>query len=152
KYVFGVLFLAVAVWMSSRVLPGQVTLALWAMLLIGTGVFLGAFDTLTGDTSPWRRTRKTAGIVATLYGGVLVIGAAGDARDPLRPLQMLQADRTPAPEAELPFTTVVNLQDLERRVAEARGQGKPVFVNFTADWCVVCKEIERDVLAAPRVQ
>src|SRR3546814_18195168 len=58
QYVFGFLFLGVAVWMSSRVLPAQVTLALWAMLLIGTGVFLGAFDSIAGDATPWGRARQ----------------------------------------------------------------------------------------------
>lgn len=152
KHVFGVLFLAVAIWMSARVLSAPATLALWAILLIGSGVFLGAFDALAGDASPFRRIRKAAGILATLYGSVLVIGAAGGADDPLRPLGMFQAASRAAPEAALPFTTVTNLPDLERQVSAARGAGRPVFVNFTADWCVVCKEIERDVLNAPEVQ
>src|SRR3546814_9171092 len=116
QYVFGFLFLGVAVWMSSRVLPAQVTLALWAMLLIGTGVFLGAFDSIAGDATPWGRARKAMGIIAALYGGILIIGAAGGADDPLRPLAMLQAERVPAQDPEPPFTTVVDLQALDHRV------------------------------------
>lgn len=152
KHVFGVLFLAVAVWMSARVLPAPATLVLWAMLLIGAGVFLGAFDGLAGEASPWRRTRKAAGILAALYGGILVIGAAGGASDPLRPLQILQAERAPVREPALSYSAVVDLRDLEHRLSEARNEGKPVFLNFTADWCVTCKEIEREVLSAPEVQ
>src|SRR3546814_20938784 len=77
---------------------------------------------------------------------------SSDLDDPLRPLAMLQAERVPAQDPEPPFTTVVDLQALDHRVAEASSQGKPVFVNFKAEWCVICKEIEREVLSAPQVQ
>src|SRR3546814_11105510 len=77
---------------------------------------------------------------------------SSDLDDPLRPLAMLQAERVPAQDPEPPFTIVVDLQALDHRVAEASSQGKPVFVNFTAEWCVNCKEIEREGLSAHTVK
>ena len=91
KQAFGVVFLGVAIVMVSRIAPPQVSLALWAMLAIGAGVFLGAFD--PAPACAVRRVAKAAGIAAVLYGGALVVGATSGATDPLQPLATLARGR-----------------------------------------------------------
>ncbi|WP_262271487.1 protein-disulfide reductase DsbD [Microvirga yunnanensis] len=148
--VFGVVFLGVAVWMLARIVPAQVTLALWALLAIGSGVFLGAFD--PAPDRPVRRVAKAAGIAAVLYGGTLVVGTAGGATDPLQPLAFLARASQPAPATELAATSVTTPDQFDAAVSTAQAQGKPILVDFTAEWCVTCKEIERSVFADPAVR
>jgi len=150
KQAFGVVFLGVAVAMVSRIAPPQVSLALWAMLAIGAGVFLGAFDAV--PTCPGRRLAKAAGIAAVLYGGTLVVGTAGGATDPLQPLAFLARGSAPAATAEVASTRVTTPAEFDAAVETARAQGKPILVDFTAEWCVTCKEIDRTVFADPTVQ
>ena len=149
KQVFGVVFLGVAIAMVSRIAPPQLSLALWAMLAIGAGVFLGAFDAV--PTCPGRRLAKAAGIAAVLYGGTLVVGTAGGATDPLQPLAFLARGSAPAATAEVASTRVTTPAEFDAAVETARGQGKPILVDFTAEWCVTCKEIDRTVFADPTV-
>ncbi len=150
KQAFGVVFLGIAIAMVSRIAPPQVSLALWAMLAIGAGVFLGAFDAV--PTCPGRRLAKAAGIAAVLYGGTLVVGTAGGATDPLQPLAPLARGSAPATTTELAATRVTTPAAFDAAVETARAKGKPILVDFTAEWCVTCKEIDRTVFADPTVQ
>lgn len=150
KQAFGVVFLGVAIAMVSRIASPQVSLALWAMLAIGAGVFLGAFDAV--PTCPVRRLAKAAGIAAVLYGGTLVVGAASGATDPFQPLATLAHGSAPAAATELASTRVTTPAEFDAAVETARAQGKPILVDFTAEWCVTCKEIDRTVFANPTVQ
>jgi thioredoxin:protein disulfide reductase len=150
KQAFGVVFLGVAIAMVSRIAPPQVSLALWAMLAIGAGVFLGAFDPAPGCAV--RRVAKAAGIAAVLYGGTLVVGAASGATDPLQPLATLARGSAPAAITELASTRVTTPAEFDAAVETARARGKPILVDFTAEWCVTCKEIDRTVFADPTVQ
>lgn len=149
KQAFGVIFLGVAIVMISRIVP-QVSLALWAMLAIGAGVFLGAFDPVAHSAA--RRVAKAIGIAAVLYGGTLVVGAASGATDPLRPLATLVRGPQPDAAIALASTRVTTLLEFDAAVETARAQGKPILVDFTAEWCVTCKEIDRTVFADPTVQ
>ncbi|MFC1456531.1 MULTISPECIES: protein-disulfide reductase DsbD [Microvirga] len=149
KQAFGVVFLGVAIAMVSRIAP-QVSLALWALLAIGAGVFLGAFDPAPGCAV--RRIAKAAGIAAVLYGGTLVVGAASGATDPLQPLATLARGSAPAAVTALASTRVTMPAEFDAAVETARAQGKPILVDFTAEWCVTCKEIDRAVFADPTVQ
>jgi len=150
--VFGVIFLGLAVTMITRVAPEALVLPLWAILALGAGVFLGAFDRLA-VTSGWRpRLEKTAGLFMVIYGTALAVGFAGGATDPLRPLAFL-ARESAAPDAALPARVVNSQAAFDDALASATRQGRPVLVSFTADWCTVCKANERiladPVLAAP---
>jgi thiol:disulfide interchange protein DsbD len=146
KAVFGVMLLAVAVWLLERVVPAPVTLALWAALAIGSGVYLGAFE--FGERHGWGRLWKATGVFSLVYGVLLLIGAASGANDPLRPLGPLTAAAAPAGAVESSqpaWQPVKTLADLDAGLAAARAAGKPALLDLYADWCVSCKVMERNV-------
>ena len=148
KQVFGVLLLAVAVWTVSPVVPPAAQMLAWAALLIGSAMFLRAIDPLPRRVSGWLRLWKGVGIMALLAGAALVIGALGGSRDPLAPLSGLFAGLA-EPAAALRFERVKTLPELESRLSQAT---RPVMLDFYADWCVTCKEMERFTFSDPRVK
>lgn len=155
KTVFGFLFLATAVWMLSRILPPELTLALWAALAVILGVFLGAFDPLARDSAPVRRLGKASGLLATLYGALLFVGAAAGGSDPLRPLEELRAAGAPtagSSEVGITFRTAYGAEDLMQILEEAEGGGDPALIYVTADWCISCDVIERRVFENPELR
>jgi thiol:disulfide interchange protein DsbD len=146
KRFFGVLLLAVAVWIISPVVPVTVQMLLWAALLIGSGVFLGALESLGKQSSGWERLGKAAGLLALLVGAAQAVGAFSGAPDPLRPLAgVLGGSHEAAP----PFETVTTSADLNARLKTA---GKAAMLDFYADWCVSCKEMERFTFSDPQVK
>ena len=148
KKFFGVLLLAVALWIVSPVLPAAVRMIAWAALLIGSGVFLRAIDPLPAAAAGWWRLWKAAGIALLVAGLALLVGALAGSRDPLRPLAGLASGGAPAA-APLPWTRVASLGELEERL---RSAGKPALLDFYADWCVSCKEMEAYTFSDPRVR
>lgn len=150
KAVCGVAFLAVAVALASRLLTGPAGLALWGALAVGVGVFVGSLDHMNAASGAMPRLGKAAGLVALLYGGLLIVGAAGGAGDPLRPLGFLAARALP--ESAGPLETRVSTPAaLDAALAEAKSADGPVLVTFTAGWCTVCKSNEA-VMAEPQVR
>lgn len=143
KAAFGIMMLGVAIWMLERVLPGAITLLLWSLLVFLTGVFLGAFDPLPENPASSRRLAKGVGVLACLYGALMLIGATLGGEDPLRPLPRDGLFASGAEAAEgLEFRNIETLAALETALAEARAAGSPVMIDFTADWCVSCREME----------
>lgn len=158
KAVFGVLLLAVAVWLLERVVPAGVTLALWAALAIGSGVYLGALD--LSPRQGWGQFRKAGGAFSLAYGVLLLIGAASGAQDPLKPLGPLVAGSgsahgglaTMASDRETGvWLAVDNLADVEGQLARAAARGEPVLLDMYADWCISCKVMERSVFPKQQV-
>jgi thiol:disulfide interchange protein DsbD len=135
--------LAVAVWMLSRILPERITLALWSLPLLAAAIIFWVSGV---EGSGSRIALRGASIVAVLYAVLLGVGAVKGATDPLRPLQAA------APHAELPFQRIKSLEDLNAQVATASSAGKTVMLDFYADWCVSCKEMEKYTFPTPEVR
>jgi len=149
---FGIGFLAVALWMLERFLLGPITLGLWGVLLIGAGVWLGALDRLEAGINPLQRLGKTLGLVVLLWGGFSLLGAATGGNDVLRPLAGANLTGTAQEESrELAFLDIDSPADLDRAMADARAAGRPVMVDVYADWCVYCIQLERRTLTDPQV-
>lgn len=139
RQVFGAVFLAVAAMLVARLLSPPAALALWGVVALGIGAFVGGFDNLDG-ASGWRnRLGKASGLVAALYGATLIVGAAGGAADPLRPLSFLSGDGAVQTQA-LGATTTDSPAAFDAAVAA--NAGKPILISFKADWCTVCKSNE----------
>lgn len=149
KQFFGVLLLALAIWIIQPLLPMGVQMLLWATLLICSAIYLRVLDAVSQHASGWHKLIKGLGVLALLLGAAYLIGALSGAHDILRPLGNIGRADTPATTA-LPFSRVKDLADLEQRITQARGQ--VVMLDFYADWCVACKEMERFTFSDPVVQ
>jgi thiol:disulfide interchange protein DsbD len=145
---FGVLLLAVAIYVVSPVMPPTAQMLAWAALLIGSAMFLRALDPLPPQVSGWWRLWKAAGIVALVAGVSLVVGALSGSGDLLRPLAGLAARSAPAM-APVAWARVASVAELEQRL---RSPGRMVMLDFYADWCVSCKEMEAFTFSDPRVR
>jgi thiol:disulfide interchange protein DsbD len=151
KRFFGVLLLAVAIYMVSPVIPMAMQMLAWAALLILTGVYLRAIDPLPQGARGFTRISKGVGILALVAGVAYAIGALSGSRDVLQPLSGLRAAAgASAPAHGVAFQKVSSIAELDTAVAAAKG--KTVMLDFYADWCVSCKEMERYTFTDPAVQ
>lgn len=146
KAVFGVLLLAVGIWLISRVLPSDINLLLWAALFLGSGVYLGAF---AATTSGWQRLRQTLGLASVLFAITLFLGAASGGKSLWPPLAHWQG-QSPVSAQALIFEKVNDSNSLTAALAAAGGQ--KVMLDFTADWCIACQELEEITFKDQRVQ
>ncbi|UCV10176.1 protein-disulfide reductase DsbD [Dechloromonas denitrificans] len=149
KKAFGVLLLATAIWLIAPVIPAVVEMLAWAALLIIPAIYLHALDPLPPHAKGWHRFWKGIGIVMLLTGAALLLGALAGSRDPLQPLAGLRGQAQAAEIKKLPFEPVASLAELESKVMAA---GQPVMLDFYADWCVSCKEMERFTFSEAAVQ
>lgn len=149
RRIFGVVFLAMAIWLAGRILPGPIVLALWAVLLAGLAVFLGALDRLERDAPALPRLMRSGGVVALFSAAILGVGAALGGQDPLRPLAPLLMRGGERVTAGPEFEQITSRATLSAALTDAPAQ--PVLIYVTADWCTTCRVIERDVLTDPQV-
>ncbi len=150
KIAFGLLLLGVAIWMVERLVPAALALLLWAALAVGSALALGALN--LNQPQGWGRARQALGILLLAWGIALVLGAAQGGSNPLRPLQVSSSPSSASTEqATLAFQNVDSLAALENAINQAGTRNQPVFVHFTADWCISCKQLEREVYPTPEV-
>jgi thiol:disulfide interchange protein DsbD len=135
KKLFGVMMLAVAAWMLARIIPERLSLVLWAIPPL---VCAWLLITEIRKRSPATWVVRFAGVAAGVYGLALITGSALGGTDPLAPF----ASRT-AHQQELPFRTIKSVADLQREIIQAKSEGRTVLVDFSAKWCVSCKEMEK---------
>jgi thiol:disulfide interchange protein DsbD len=151
RNVFGVLMLGVAVWLIAPVVPMAMQMALWAALLIVPAIFMRAIDPLPTDAKPILRFWKGIAIMLLLSGLVMLVGAFSNAKSPLQPLSgILAKTNSSTPQFALSFKRIKNNADLDSQLLAANG--KPVMLDFYADWCVACKELEQFTFSDSRVQ
>ncbi|MCG7961365.1 MAG: protein-disulfide reductase DsbD [Candidatus Thiodiazotropha taylori] len=144
KAVFGVALLGVAIVMLERIIPAEVAMLLWGILLIISAVYMGALRNLQIEASGWQKLWKGLGVVFLVYGTLMLVGAAAGGKDTLQPLRGLAVGGgSGGAHQELVFKRIKSLQDLQQEVASASAAGKSVMLDFYADWCVSCKEMEK---------
>ncbi len=156
KAVFGVLLLGLAIWLLERVLPLAVTMALWAVLLMVSAIYLGALEPLREGASGWFRLWKGAGLISLVTGVLLLIGAAAGSNSMLQPLKgVFSVAGVPAgtnETHEFRFTRVKGLPELQAAIDRATASRQTVMLDFYADWCISCKEMEAFTFSDPSVQ
>ena len=144
KQLFGVLMLGVAAWMLARLVPERFSLLFWAAPAFAAALVLWRAMMRT-PTARW--VSRTAAVAAGLYGVALVSGTVLGSTDPLAPVSFHRG-----PVSNLSFKTIKSLDYLHREVADASKAGQPVMLDFYADWCVSCKEMEHDTFSDPEVE
>ncbi len=151
KSIFGVMLLALAIWMLDRIIPAQITLALWGILLVMSAIYMGALERLQTEATGWQKFWKGLGLVLIIYGGTMIIGATGGGSNPLQPLRgmSIASGNTQSPSDTLTFAPVKGVTGLEQAIHNAGG--KPIMLDFYADWCVSCKEMEHQTFTDPAV-
>ena len=156
KVLFGFVLLGTAIVFVARVLPAALTLGLWGAWLLAVALSLLALGRELG-VGRGRLMSRYLALMLGLWGGAMVIGAAGGAQNPLQPLAFQAKGIPPAQAASgndfmTRFGPLKTQQALETRIAEAGQRGQWTLVDFYAEWCVSCDVIERKVFAEPRVQ
>ncbi|WP_068829663.1 protein-disulfide reductase DsbD [Pseudomonas sp. BMS12] len=151
RNLFGALLMAVAIWLLERVVPGQISLALWGLWAAGIALWLGVLE-LTPKTHH-QKLAQLIGLPLLVYAIIAWIGALQGASDPLRPLGRAEAAvaTTATTTAHGEWQTVTTPAELDAALATAQRAGQPLLLDWYADWCISCKVIEREVLTAPEV-
>ncbi len=147
---FGTLLLGMAIYLVSPFLPVSVQMFLWAALLIVTAIYLRAIDPLPAGAHGFQRFSKGVGIIALIAGLAYLVGALSGGRDILQPLSGLRVTDSGSVPSETPFARVASVAELDDRIRAAAG--RTVMLDFYADWCVSCKEMERYTFSDERVR
>lgn len=154
KNVFGVLLLAIAIWLVSRIVSETAQLGIWASFFIILAVFMGAFDTAE---SGWKKFSKGLGLILFSMGAMLLIGLGSGSANILQPLDKLSQGAviqsgSPLNQEALDFNTIHSLDELAQEIDKAQNQGLPVLVDVYADWCISCKVIEEEIFSDPAIK
>jgi thiol:disulfide interchange protein DsbD len=146
NHLFGFLLLGVAIWLLSRIASAHLIMLMWGTLTLGLGVYLGALS--RAERSGWQQLEQTAGLLALVYGVLILIGAALGGSDPLRPLATQSHGSATNQTRHADFEAIKSSDDLQAALALTE---QPVMLDFYADWCVACKDMEKHVFPDPQV-
>lgn len=151
KNFFGVLMLGVAIWLITPLIAIWMQMLLWAILLILSAVYWHALEPLANHASGWKRLWKGFAIVVLLAGVALLSGMLAGGRDILQPLTVFTSHAGAAVDSTtLAFQRVRSSAELDAAIA--RSAGKPIMLDFYADWCTSCKEMERNTFNDPVIR
>ena len=128
--IFGIVMLGVAIWLLDRVLDASLIIVLWALLLLGSAIYLKIYTNII---------TRLISTVSLILGAVLLVGAISGATNPLKPLEKFTSSKNVVNTNELVFQKVKNIAELELAI---KNSDKPVMLDFWASWCVACKELE----------
>jgi len=144
KHVFGFMMLGLAVYMLSRIVDASIILALWGFLALMIGISLGGLTNLKEYSTNYKKINKGVGLVVIIYGVSLILGSLSGNNNPMRPLAKINflTDRSANKTNQLHFKQIKSISDLDHELALASSSGKSVMLDFYADWCVSCKEME----------
>jgi thiol:disulfide interchange protein DsbD len=150
KTFFGVVLLGVSIWLLARIIPAQITLLLWAGLLIFYAIYTGALDAAEAG---FARLRKAASFCILLYGCVLLLGAISAGENPLAPIPLGSVSPAQSEDkAASSFQPISSRSELQQALAQASNKGKLVMLDFYADWCTACIDMERKVFNTAKVR
>ena len=141
--------LANALWIVSPILSVTVQMIAWSLLLIVSAIFMHAIDPLPSHAKGWQRFWKGIGLVFLIIGAALLVGALSGAKDPLQPLSGLRGGLQSSEKPGVSFERIRTVAELDARI---RSSERPVILDFYADWCVSCKEMDRYTFSDPRVK
>ena len=150
KYVFGILMLAVAIWLLDRIISPVVSLALWATLFSFSPIAMGVLNSLTNTPTPWQRIFKAIGLLVLAYGILLWGLVARGGGDMLAPLSGYGTSAQ-SEQVHVRFEKIKSNSDLDRILLKAKTNNQIVMLDFYADWCISCKELERFVFSNIKV-
>ena len=150
KSVFGVLMIALAIWLLERIIPGWVALLLWGSLLIVSAVYLGALNSLSMVSTGWEKLLKGFGLIILVYGSLLIVGSASGSQNVWQPLTALTSPSFNTGENQhgVKFIQIDNLTELEQQLSRST---RPVMLDLNADWCTECKTMEMTTFKDPAV-
>jgi len=149
KYLFGLLLIAVALWMVSPILLAPVVMLLWGAFAILCSVFLGVFDSSPGKSTIGQRFGKALGLVLFILGTIEIVGVASGNTNVLEPLSTIHGENAASGEKQkISFTRIKTVEDLDRVLLSTT---TPVMLDFYADWCVSCKEMDKFTFHDPKV-
>jgi len=152
KAVFGVIMLALAIWMLSRVVPSEIIIYLWMILTVSSSIYLGALEPLKENAIGWNKLIKSFAVLLLIYGIMLFIAAITTATNPLNPFEKILATNSvniaQTTQKKKLFTRIPTLKELQNIIKKS---SKPVMVDFYADWCISCKELEATTFSDARV-
>jgi thiol:disulfide interchange protein DsbD len=152
KYVFGFVFLASGIWMVEPLLAEWMSMPLWAVWAMAVAIFLGAFDVTKARATPARMGLQALGLLSAVYAVLLIVGLASGATDPLRPLGGIGGGRVVAQgDPAKMMLSIGSKAEFASQLESAGATGQPSLVYFTADWCVSCRLIDRNVFSRPEI-
>lgn len=154
---FGVVFIGMTIFLLSRIISGPMTLVLWSLLLIFYAVHLGLLEPAQHG---WQRIQKGFALVIAIYGAFLLAGATQHQSDVFHPfgiktVSIVNPDEItgePINIQPLNYTTINNLNELQENLKQAKQKNQITMVDFYADWCGICKTIEKNVFADQNVK
>ncbi|MFC2074121.1 protein-disulfide reductase DsbD [Campylobacterota bacterium] len=158
KSIFGVMMLAVAIWMLSRILENSIIMFMWSALAMFVAVSIGAFEVRDeAYCHPCHAAKKSIGLMVALYAAALFIGSVTNAKSMMNPLEKLlpvqgavQNGMLQASASDNDFKKIGSIAELDKIISESKG--KKIMLDFYADWCTSCQELEHVTFSDARVK